>query len=271
MQALYDRKYYLSDCEGHREFIRTHGRKLSRRLNKCNQLLAARSGEHIADLGCGRGEIALHAAACGAHVVAVDASNAALQLLDEATQMWRESNVLPQNLSGSVKRVTASLEKIPIEDSTMNAVVMSDVIEHIPRANIGDVLAECYRILKPGGRIIIHTQPNRILVDWTVPVLSKISWLWGTRLPRDLREEMTPGARGEYHPSEQSRRELAGWLRRAGFGIEQLWLEGSYPIHRIFGNSGWKQLLLPLFRRQRWIKEIFASQLFAVAHKSLKN
>ena len=112
-----------------------------------------------------------------------------------------------------------------------------------------------------------HTQPNRTLVAVTVPLVSRLSRLWGVTLPRDLRDEMTPGASTEYHPNEQTAGGLGRAFRHAGFIIPELWLEGSYPIHRIFGESLLKQLMLPSFRSSRILKRFFASQIFCVARK----
>ena len=78
---------------------------------------------------------------------------------------------------------------------------------------------------------------------------------------------MTIGAGPDYHPSEQSFRSLRRELQRASFRESEVWLEGTYPVHRIFGESRVKTRLLPFFRRYRWLKELFAGQLFAVATK----
>ena len=88
--AEYDRSYYLLDCEGHREFEASRGRKLSRRLRKCLDLTEIRGGETFLDLGCGRGEVALHAAARGARTIALDPSLDALSILREvaSADLW---------------------------------------------------------------------------------------------------------------------------------------------------------------------------------------
>ena len=267
LEQLYSRAYYLSDCEGFREFHKTWGRKPSRRLAKCIELLGPHPGQRIADLGCGRGEVALNAAVRGAQVVAVDGSPNALTLLREAVNRWPDEVASDTAWKNQIETVAAPLDGLPLEDRSFDAAVMSDVIEHIPRPQILSVLRECQRVLKPTGRLVIHTQPNRRLVDWTVPVLSRFSRMWGVRLPRDLREEMTAGARGAYHPSEQSRSELRRWLHQANFVIDELWLEGSYPLHRIFGETRLKEFLLRRFRQNEWLKELLAGQIFAICHR----
>lgn len=267
LEELYGRSYYLSDCEGFQEFCKTWGRKPSRRLRKCVKLLRPSPGQRIADLGCGRGEIALNAAFLGAEVVAVDASPHALALLLEAVSHWPDDAVHEPGWKHRIETVLAPLDRLPLDDGSLDAAVMSDVIEHIPRPQISTVLRECRRVLKPAGRLIVHTQPNRLLVDWTVPVLSWCSWLWGVRLPSDLRQEMTAGARGEYHPSEQSRGELGRWLQREKFVIDELWLEGSYPLHRIFGETCLKRMVLKQFRHNRWLKELLAGQIYVICHR----
>src|SRR5687767_8907264 len=48
------------------------------------------------------------------------------------------------------------LAKIPVEDSRFDAIVFNQVMEHLPEPKL--VLAELYRVLKPGGRMI-YTAP----------------------------------------------------------------------------------------------------------------
>ena len=252
LRALYHRGYFDSDCEGHREFARTHGARLTRRLRKVLSLARAAPGERFLDAGCGRGELAAHLAAAGAHVIALDVSRDALRYAAEAF-------ITP------ARPILARVESLPLASGSLDGILFSDVIEHMPAAAQQRALAEFRRVLRPGGRLIIHTQPNRILMDYTIPALSRVSRLWGVRLPRDLRAELGEGARGSYHVREMSLGDLRRGLRDAGFTIDELWLEGSYPIHRIFGDTRLKHLVLKRFYRSSALKQLFASQLFAVA------
>ena len=262
LRGLYSRAYYLQDCEGHDEFLVSAGRKLPRRLQKCLKLLQLQPGQRVLDLGCGRGELSLHAAKQGGCCIAVDPSADGLALLGEALDSWELGD------TPNLLRVAARGEQLPLASQTVDRILLSDVVEHLDPKELDSLLCECQRVLRRGGCLVVHTQPNRLLLEYTVPVLSKMSILWGVRLPRDLREEMTPGARAPYHVNEQSRTDLRAALERAAFEIDEIWLEGSYPVHRIFGDTALKRWILPRFRRWLWLKELLASQLFAVARKS---
>jgi predicted SAM-dependent methyltransferase len=47
------------------------------------------------------------------------------------------------------------LEGIPLEDNSCEQVFASHFLEHIPWASVPDVVAECWRVLAPGGRIAV--------------------------------------------------------------------------------------------------------------------
>jgi len=170
IDRLYHSDYYLSDCEGHSEFRRTRGQKLSRRLAKCLELTRARPGELWIDLGCGRGEIARHLAAGGARVIGVDPSRAAIEIASHG-RVDRPMNRSTADLAnGKPWFVRAFGEHLPIRDDVVDGVVLSDVVEHVEPKALNQLLLESQRMLRPGGRMIIHTQPNRWLVRFTVPL-----------------------------------------------------------------------------------------------------
>lgn len=63
---------------------------------------------------------------------------------------WHNLDYAPQ--SPSVVKANL-LSRLPIADGQAEVVYSSHFLEHIPRARVSDFLAECYRIMAPGGRI----------------------------------------------------------------------------------------------------------------------
>jgi ArsR family transcriptional regulator len=96
----------------------------------------------IADLGCGTGHLAELLAPHVAQVIAVDGS---AQMLEAARE----------RLAGfpNVSVRMSDLERLPIESGSLDAGILSLVLHYV--AEPGRVLAEAYRTLKPGGRIIV--------------------------------------------------------------------------------------------------------------------
>ena len=87
------------------------------------------------------------------------------------------------------------LQKIPVEDSRFDFIIFNQVMEHLPEPKL--VLAELYRVLKPGGKMIYsgplfyeeHEQPYdfyrytqfglRYLLESTGYSIDRIDWLEG--------------------------------------------------------------------------------------------
>lgn len=78
------------------------------------------------------------------------------------------------------KRVQGSLLNLPIVSRSFACVVCSQVIEHIPRAN---VLDELDRVLQPGGYLILGT-PDYAKWQWLL-----IEWLYKVCLPQAYADE----------------------------------------------------------------------------------
>ncbi|MEO1253026.1 MAG: class I SAM-dependent methyltransferase [Pseudomonadota bacterium] len=103
--------------------------------------LPAASGGAILDVGCGAGYQMQRMASLGWDVSGVDFDEAAV------------ANARSRGLD--VKLGSVSDQGFP--ENHFDAVVMSHVIEHVPDPRA--VIAECHRILKPGGRFVCST-PN---------------------------------------------------------------------------------------------------------------
>ena len=129
-------------------------------------LLDLRPGMRVLDLGCGEGRHAFEAYRRGADVVAVDWGVSEV----ETTKRWLgaigEAGEAGQRPDGSPARfevVRGDLLHLPFPDGSVDRVMASEVLEHIP----DDVtaMAEIFRVLKPGGRMVITVPrygPERI-------------------------------------------------------------------------------------------------------------
>ncbi|MGC8873968.1 MAG: class I SAM-dependent methyltransferase [Chloroflexia bacterium] len=96
----------------------------------------------VLDAGCGAGPGLRFFVARGHRVTGVDRSALALQ---------RASRQVPD-----ARLVQADLQAgIPFAPESFDLVVLGDVIEHLPDGLF--LLRECYRILRPGGHLLVST------------------------------------------------------------------------------------------------------------------
>jgi len=108
-------------------------------------LAAGFSGQTVADIGCGEGDLTLLLAPFAKQVIAVDLSAQMLRVVQERSEE-----------TGFAKRVRVErgdLEALPLETNSVDAAFVSQVLHHATRPDTA--LTECTRILKPGGRLII--------------------------------------------------------------------------------------------------------------------
>ncbi|MCK4738571.1 MAG: class I SAM-dependent methyltransferase [Deltaproteobacteria bacterium] len=123
--------------------------------------------------------------------------------------------------------VLANLLQLPFEDNTFDAVLCTQVLEHINLP--GDFVKELYRILKPGGKLYLSA-------------------------PQGFKEHQTPHDYFRYTSFG-----LRFLFEEAGFKVEYVKPFGGFffflgdrisPVHRyLFSNKrsiGWKLLFLPL-------------------------
>lgn len=97
----------------------------------------------LLDAGCGTGWFSKAAASRGAIVTSMDLGE---NLLREVAKKC------------DTKRVPGSILQMPFSNDTFDYVVCSEVIEHVPEP--AQAIKEIYRVLKPGGTLVLTT-PNR--------------------------------------------------------------------------------------------------------------
>jgi 2-polyprenyl-6-hydroxyphenyl methylase / 3-demethylubiquinone-9 3-methyltransferase len=114
-------------------------------------------GLTILDVGCGGGLLAEQFAKEGAMVTGADLSHGSLVA---AAEHSRANNLM-------IDCVTSKGESLPFLDSSFDAVVTADFLEHV--SNLDAVIAECARALKPGG-VFLYDTINRTLRSRLVAV-----------------------------------------------------------------------------------------------------
>lgn len=105
------------------------------------------SGERVLDLGCGAGHETLQAAVLvGDQGVAVG-----LDLTPEMLAQARQ-NAIEKGLDNTYF-VNSSIEHLPFDNNTFDAIMSNCVINHAPDKN--QVYREIFRVLKSGGRFVV--------------------------------------------------------------------------------------------------------------------
>jgi arsenite methyltransferase len=122
---------------------------IERALGVANHLRFAdiRSGETMLDIGCGGGiDTILAAQRTGpdGQVIALDFLP---EMLERTTAATREAGL------DNVRPVEGEMESIPLPDASVDLIISNGVLNLSPRKV--RVLAECSRVLRPGGRLCI--------------------------------------------------------------------------------------------------------------------
>lgn len=244
----YTHDYYADECDGHREFSLSKGTRIPERLSLPLEIANIQPGQYMLDIGCGRGELTSRCQQKGAFTWGLDYAPAALNI----AKAFKSQNLAFQR---------AEAQKLPFGEHSFDTVFMLDIVEHLHPLELQTAFGEVWRVLKPGGTLIIHTMPNLWYYRFGYPIFRVMQRIRGKNLPQN------PRARWKYahlHINEQTPRTLRKSLRASHFNT-QVWLENvqkfeqeKNPIARAIMRAltGW----LPF-------KLIFCNDILAVAAK----
>jgi demethylmenaquinone methyltransferase/2-methoxy-6-polyprenyl-1,4-benzoquinol methylase len=185
------------------------------RWQKAHAAIASRikAGQNVLDLGCGTGALAVLLAGRGAQVTGVDISRA---MLAQAKQRVREADAGQRIILRELGAVDVDTG---FEDGSFDVVVSSLLFSELSDEEIEYVLAECKRVLAPGGRLMVADEvlPGSVLGNLATYLL---------RLPFAV---------AAYALTQSTTHRVAGLpgkIERAGFELVETesWLAGTLQL-----------------------------------------
>jgi ubiquinone/menaquinone biosynthesis C-methylase UbiE len=169
-----------------------------------------RTPPRVLDLGCGDGALAARLAEQGAQVVGADPSRVALE---RAAQAHPGLGLVQHTADG----------RLPLEDSSFEAVVCLNVLQHVVDTQL--LMSEARRVLAPHGLLAVA-------VPWHGRLKGALTALFAFE---QMHDPLEPRLR-YYTP-----RSLAALLRAFGYGELELRGRGGAPL--------WRRTLLARARR----------------------
>lgn len=107
-------------------------------------------GKKVLDVGCGAGGKTIYYGSLGVEAII------GLEILgkykEEATNL-----AIEKGLSNKFSFVCEDASKMSFHDHFFDSIIMNDAMEHVDEPS--EVLKECYRVLKPGGRLYLNFPP----------------------------------------------------------------------------------------------------------------
>jgi SAM-dependent methyltransferase len=193
-----------------------------RRRREALRALALRPGERVLDIGCGPGFLASEIAAAvgpSGSVRAIDASESMLELSRRrcAEQPW-------------VTVECGDAAKLGFPDAAFDVAVSVQVHEYV--REIAGALSELFRVLRPGGRVLM------VATDWG-------SLVWRSGDPDRMARVLSAFEEHLAHPHLPQ--ELRGLLTRAGFRFEGC--EALVQLNAGLEPNSYSDGLLELIRR----------------------
>ena len=191
------------------------------RVAKVLDIYDPQPGERVVDLGCGWGTFGFVLAGRVREVVGVDFSEKSIELCRER---------LAEDPRDNLRFVCADAGATGLDEESFDVVLSADLFEHLYPADSERVVAEAFRLLKPGGRFSVWT-PHR---GHVLEHLKNNEIL----LKRDVS-----------HVDYKSLGRMTSMLRTAGFDIERAYYAESHlPGLRTVERA--LQRWVPMLRRR---------------------
>ena len=202
---VYTEEYYTGCCAGHEEWVLSGGTESAGVYTHCLELAGLARDDVVLDIGTGRGELLAVAVERGA------ARAIGVEYAEPAVALTRQT-LTQREVADRATIVLGDARQLPVATATVDLVALLDVVEHLAPQELAATLDEAHRVLRPRGRLVVHTMPNREIYDVTYRWLRRV-WPGGRRWSVDPRNDMER----LMHVNEQSQRTLRDALTQAGF------------------------------------------------------
>jgi ubiquinone/menaquinone biosynthesis C-methylase UbiE len=129
---------------------------LGRRFREWTLSLAQpelRAGDHVLDVGCGNGVLTRP-------IADIVGPSGKAWGIDPAPDMIRVAMQAVHHSGSTAQFKLAAMEQLPFADASFDVAVISLVLHHLPPELKQRGLKEVYRVLRPGGRLLV-IEPDR--------------------------------------------------------------------------------------------------------------
>lgn len=203
------------------EFSNLHSNFQKYRISKVLEIYTPKKEERVLDLGCGWGTFCFAVSPLCKEVVGLDFSQNSISLCN---------NLLEKGDYENVKFVCLDAQDTGLPSGNFDIIISADLFEHLYPETFENILDECKRLLKKGGRLVIWTPHRGHILE-----IMKNNNIF-------LKKDVS-------HVDYKSMSFLTNSLKKRGFQIKkQYYAESHIPVFR----SIEKILLgvLPIFRRR---------------------
>ena len=275
---IYDSSYQQEENPVWQRFIAARGKNWTIASSYVLSLCNIQDGMTVLEIGCGKGGFTFTCARerC---ITAVGMDYAA-EAMRVATTVTRQ--LVDDEFKGRLLYIRADAARLPLAPSSVDVVFSCHVIEHLYPEQLANMFSDCWRLLKPGGRVVVETGPNLWRLRYAFPLTRAVY----RRVPfmAHIYKELMGLAKvpweaktdddARYHVNEQSVASLHRALREAGFKAKT-WIgpgrKGYFGIRlfwrrwRFAGLIAW--LGYALLYRLWPLKLLFGDTVFGVGEK----
>ena len=218
------KEYYDSTdyFEGNADHLRDMESAFQRyRVRKVLEIHEPGPDDRVADLGCGWGTFGFALAPRVREVVGIDFSERSIELCEER---------LARTPTPNLRFLCADAGDTGLEPDSFDVVLAADLFEHLYPEDSRRVVAEAFRLLRPGGRFSVWT-PHR------------------GHILEHLKNHDILLERDVSHVDYKSMARMTALLEEAGFEIERAYYAESHlPGVRVVERA--LQRFVPLLRRR---------------------